>query len=150
MRTLSNISNHRGTAGQAVIEVALMSPWIFLLFIAIFDFGFYTYAAITTQNAARVAALATTDRAGNAGVQLLACQFALEEMRMLPNLASLPSSYGCAALPLTVTATPFTDTEGKPASRVSVTYQTVQLFPLPFMMGRFTLTRTVEMRVFGI
>jgi hypothetical protein len=67
---------------------------------------------------------------------------------MLPNIASLPPTHACTALPLIVTATPFNDSEGMPASRVAVTYQTVQLFPLPYMMGRMTLTRIAEMRVY--
>ncbi len=135
--------------GHAAIEIALMSPWILLLFIAIFDFGFYSYAAIATQNAARIAVLATSANAGSMGSQPTACQHALPEMVMLPNIASLPPSHACTALPLIVTVTPIAnDSEGMPASRVAVTYQTVQLFPLPYMMGRMTLTRIAEMRVY--
>lgn len=40
--------------GHAVIEVALLSPWIFFLFVGTLDMGFYTHALIATQNAARV------------------------------------------------------------------------------------------------
>src|SRR6476646_3701085 len=47
-------------SGHAVVETALMAPWLFLFFIAIFDFGFYAYAGIVTANAARVAALHTS------------------------------------------------------------------------------------------
>lgn len=149
-----NASKHLRQAqrGHAIIEVALMAPWIFLVFIAVFNFGFYAFAAITTQNAARIAALATSANPGSAASQATACVHALEEMRMLPNIAGLAPTYGCAALPLTVTATAVPDAEDPAkfaASRVAVTYQTVQLFPLPFMMGRMTLTRVAEMRVFG-
>lgn len=135
--------------GQAVIEVAFIAPWIFLLFAAVFDFGFYAYALINTQNAARVAALATSADLASSGSQATACAHVLPEMRMLPNISGIVATHSCTTLPLIVDATAFTDSEGKPASRVSVTYQTVQLFPLPFMMGRMTATRTVEMRVFG-
>ena len=143
---LSGALNRR--RGHAVIEVALMSPWILLLFIAIFNFGFYSYAAIATQNAARIAVLATAAVGGNAGSQSTACQHAVTEMSMLPNIASIASTHTCTSLPLIVTATPFNDAEGMPASRVAVTYQSVQLFPLPYMMGRMTLTRVAEMRVY--
>jgi hypothetical protein len=132
--------------GHAAVEVALLSPWILLLFLAIFNFGFFSYAAITTQNAARVAALATSAGSTSAGSQPIGCTHALQEMRMLPNIASLSAGYACGALPLVVTVTP-TTVAGEAASRVSVTYQSVQLFPLPFLMGRMTLTRSVEMRV---
>lgn len=140
-----------GRHGQAAIEVALMSPWILLLFIAIFDFGFYAYAAICTQNAARIAVLATSKDPGSAASQPTGCTHALEEMRMLPNIAGLANTYPCTALPLIVNVSSFADPETSPklGSRVSVTYQTVQLFPLPFLMGRMTLTRVAEARVFG-
>jgi hypothetical protein len=130
--------------GHAAIEVALLAPWIVLLFIAIFNFGFYAYAAICTQNAARVAALATASAPETAASQSVACSQALEEMRMLPNVAGLAPSYGCGALPLRVNVVGSAN-----ASRVEVTYQTVQLFPLPFLMGRMTLTRIANVRVFG-
>jgi Flp pilus assembly protein TadG len=43
----AEISNgYRGTRGHAMVEVALMLPWILLLFVGIVEFGFYTYAAI--------------------------------------------------------------------------------------------------------
>ena len=42
--------------GNAVIEVSLLAPWIFFLLVGILDLGFYSYAAIATENAARVAA----------------------------------------------------------------------------------------------
>jgi hypothetical protein len=147
----SGISGRRfgNRDGHAAIEIALMSPWILLLFIAIFNFGFYAYAAINTQNAARIAVLGTSKDAGSAGHQDTGCKLALSEMRMLPNIAPLPSTYTCAALPLIVTVTGFNDADGMPSSRVAVTYQTVQLFPLPYMMGRMTLTRVAEMKVFG-
>lgn len=143
-----NNTDTLGKRGHAAIEVALMSPWIFLLFIAVFDFGFYAYAAMNIQNAARVAALETSVNNSSAGHQPTACSLAIREMRMLPNIAGIIGTHACTALPLIVTATAFTDTEAKPASRVSVTYQTVPLFPLPFLMGQMTMTRTVEMRVY--
>jgi Flp pilus assembly protein TadG len=144
---------NRSRRGHAVVEIALMAPWIFLLFIAIFNFGFYAYAAIATANAARIAALATAKDAVSAIDQPTACTNALEEMRMLPNIAALPPTYPCNALPLVVTVTnpapPALDDPAQIATRVAVTYQTVQLFPLPYMMGRMTLTRVAEMKVYG-
>ena len=37
-----------------------MAPWIFFLFMGTLDFGFYAYAIIATQNAARVAVMQTS------------------------------------------------------------------------------------------
>jgi Flp pilus assembly protein TadG len=136
----------RGREGHAVIEVALLSPWIFFLFAGVFDFGFYSYAAICTANAARTAALRTAASAASAGDSAAACEAALEELRMLPNVAS--GVTGCSALPVQVTATAVpVGLDGAPASRVAVTYQSVQLFRIPGLMDRMTMTRVAEMRV---
>jgi Flp pilus assembly protein TadG len=134
--------------GHAIVEVALMSPWIFLLFIGIFDFGFYAYAAIATQNAANMAALYTSAEQATAGDQTTACTYALNELNKLPNTRTLTT---CTALPVVVTAS------ANPAgclpstapcdSTVTVTYQTVQLIPIPGLMGRMTFTRSAVMRV---
>ncbi len=47
-------TSKRRQRGGSLVEVALLAPWIFFLFVGIFDFGFYAYAAICTQNAARI------------------------------------------------------------------------------------------------
>ena len=64
--------------------------------------------------------------------------------KALPNAKNLTN---CDSLPLTVAATSFLDSENFTVTRVSVTYQTPQLFTLPFMTGRLTMTRQAEMRV---
>ena len=51
--------------GHAVVEIALMAPRIFFLFVGIYDVGVYSYAAICTQNAARAAALAAAQTPSN-------------------------------------------------------------------------------------
>lgn len=137
------------TRGQAAIELALMSPWIFLLFMAVFDFGFYMVAAMSTSNAARAAALATAKSPASAASSALACRIATDEMSWLPNGSSFV--IGCGSGPLTVTAASVqaVDDNTKFSTRVRVTYQTIQLFPLPFLTGRMTLTRQAEMRVYG-
>lgn len=140
--------------GGAALEVALLSPWIFFLFLGVFDAGFYMYAAISTANAARVAALYTSSASSTLADSLGACQTALEEMRQLPNVkasVSCPSSCGagsaCTAGPVTFTAVAkATGVDGAPASQVTVQYQTVQLIALPGLTGQMTLKRTVQMR----
>ena len=44
-----------GESGSAMVEVALLAPWIFFLFVGVFDMGFYSYMAICVENAARAA-----------------------------------------------------------------------------------------------
>jgi Flp pilus assembly protein TadG len=139
------ISNNR--EGHAIVELALMCPWILLLLMGLFDFGFYAYAAISTQNAARAAVLATAGAPASAGSQATACVYARDELRYMTNYSALPA--GCGALPLQVQATAVAGPDGAPASRVQVSYRTVQLFTLPFFPGQMTITRTAEMPVFG-
>ena len=126
-----------------------MSPWILLLFIAVFDFGFYMVGAMSVSNAARAAALATASSPGTAANQGLACRIATGELGWLPNSGSFVAGCGSGPLVVTATAIPAIDDASRPATRVRVTYQTVQLFPLPFLMGRMNLTRQAEFRVYG-
>ena len=133
--------------GHAVIEIALMAPWIFLLFIGIYDVGFYSYAAICTQNAARAAALAAAE---TATAIVSPCNAALGELRMLPNINQ---SMTCGSLPLVVSVqTLATCTQcgatAYPTKQASVQYQSIPVFLMPGIMnGQMTLTRVAEMRV---
>ena len=129
--------------GHAVVEVALLSPWIFFLFAGALDVGSYMEALIATQNAARVAAEYTSSHSSYAGDNSGACTYALGEMNTLPNVHGLTS---CNALPLKVTASSVTGADGATASSVSVTYQGQVLIPIP-LLGRMTVTRTVQMRM---
>ena len=124
--------------GHAVIEISLMAPWIFFLFMGTIDFGFYAYAIIATQNAARVAVMETSQNTTTATNNALACNYALTELNVLPNTRSLVS---CGALPVIVNA------DGATASRVDVTYQTINMIPIPGLMGRLSITRNAQMRL---
>lgn len=139
--------------GHAAIEIALMSPWILLLFAGVFDFGFYAYSIISVENAARAAALQTSGAAETADSSQLACALVIDELRTANNVGSGVScpvcspGAACTAGPITVQATAVTGPDGLPASQVSVTYTSPQLFPLPWLMGRLTITRQVQMKV---
>lgn len=136
-----------------MIEISLLAPWIFLLFAGVFDFGFYAYALVATQNAARVAALYTASDRDAAGDDTTACYYALSELKSLPNAKTLappcPTSPGAItdAFPVAVNAERIVGVDGELASQVTVTYRTVPLIPLPWMTGRLTITRTVEIRI---
>lgn len=147
MQPVTNIMRSNPRRGHAIVELALMCPWILLLFMGLFDFGFYAYAAISTQNAARAAVLVTAGSDATAASQSTACLYVREELRYMTNYSSLPA--GCGALPLLVQATQVVGPDGEDASRVQVSYRTVQMFTLPFFPGQMTITRTAEMRIFG-
>ncbi|HET9319504.1 MAG TPA: TadE family protein [Bryobacteraceae bacterium] len=131
--------------GNAVIEVSLLAPWILFLLVGVLDFGFYSYAAITTENAARIAAQYGAAGASTAGDIAGACPYVLQEALALPGINS---GMNCQSLPLVLTLTPVTGPDGTAASLASVTYQTIPMIPIPgILQGQLTLTRSVEMKV---
>ena len=147
----------RRVSGNAVVEVALLLPWFAFLFMGVFDFGFYAYALISTENAARSA---TMYLAGSYSVaegewqapapasQPGACQYVLGELRKLPNVGA--SVTGCSALPVQVTVNPpVLEADGSYSTSLMVAYRTVPLFPIPGLAGQLTIRRNVVMRIFG-
>ena len=164
----------KGQSGSSIIEVALLSPWIFFLFVGIFDFGFYAYAAICTQNAARAVALAAAQTASST---VTPCGAALGEMRMLPNVGYSPAATKCAVVtgapavtqttPVNVCVQPLTLTPSSPCNLPGgaiacadctpspsatslfavVTYQTIPFVPIPgILTGQMTISRGAEER----
>jgi len=169
----TSIKNKRREQGGAIVEVALLAPWIFFLFVGVFDFGFYAYGIICTQNAARAAA---TQTASSVGVQSasIACDAAWNELRGLPNIAG--ATKDCTTLPVIVIQRTLCDstkvlpTSLRPScvsgsscadcgstadpnghsasSQVSVQYQSIPLAPIPgILAGQMTITRIMESRI---
>lgn len=132
--------------GHAVIEIALMGPWLLLMFLAVFNFGFFMYAGISVANAARAAALELAQSDGTRLDQTLACTIAKEEMRALPNSGSFPAA--CNLAPLVVTVTDVLPSGELQPARVRVAYETIQLFPLPWLAGKTTISRQVDILVY--
>ncbi len=159
--------------GQAVIEFALMVPWIIFLFVGVLDFGFYAYAVICTQNAARAVAMAQAT-GGTAGI----CGAALNEMSGLPNMPDATTSnctnypsginqsgspallYSACASTLTATTNSDTSCTGATACadctqdassisiRATVGYETLPMIPIPgLLMGQMKMQRTAEIEV---
>jgi len=129
--------------------MALVLPLFMLMILGAFDFGFLFYASIAIENAARIAALDTSASLQTAGNSATACADVTLTLQRLPNAKSFPIS--CNASPLTVSAQQVTAPDGSAGSRVTVTYSTVRLFPVPWIAwmtpGEFTLIRTSMMRV---
>ena len=130
-----------------------MAPWIFFLFVGVLDFGFFAYAAICTENAARTAALANSISVGGASDTAGACTIVLHEMNSLPNTRSLscpvttPGSTSNTN-PLGVQATLAVGPDGANAAQVTVEYRTLPMIPIPGILNsQFTFTRTVQVRV---
>jgi Flp pilus assembly protein TadG len=136
--------------GQAIIEVTLLIPWIVIAFVAAFNFGIFAYALVSTQNAARSAAMyasqsLTVAQSGSIATEV--CLYALGELRDAPGVGSGVTT--CTGMPVTVTVTPKTPGAGDMNTvQVSVTYNTMQLIALPGLMaGSLAIKRTVEMPI---
>ena len=127
-----------------MVEVALMAPWIFFLFVGALDLGFFCYELITTQNAARVAAMANSFSSGAATNQTTTCQIVVAEMNSLPNTKSLvPGTYVCPAsgpsstspIAVDVSASPETESDGSQAAVVTVSYFALPMIPIPGVLN---------------
>jgi len=135
--------------GQAVLEVTLLVPWIVFAFVASFNFGIFAYALVSTQNAARSAAMYASQSlsvAQSGGIVSQVCPYVLGELGDAPGVGGLNS---CTSSPVNVTVTAETPGAGQMNTvRVSVTYNTMHLIPLPGLMaGSLAITRTVEVPI---
>jgi Flp pilus assembly protein TadG len=133
--------------GGSALEMALLLPWYFFLFVGTFDWGFYAHGLISTEAAARTAVLYTSQSAATASDQTDACVLANEEMRIVPNISNTDATT-CNASPLVVTAASTTGPDNLPASQVTVTYTTLSLIPIPFVLtNKATFYRVAVMRL---
>jgi Flp pilus assembly protein TadG len=159
--SVSTSSLVRRRCGQSLLETSLLAPMLLFLFLGMVDFGWYVYSFIQVGNAARVAAeyLATK------GAALQTCGVVLREMKTMANVASLSPTYNCSAVaPVkvitedckvaingTVTCPAGTVTAPETrAWRVTVKYETIALFRLPFMAGKMVIGRQAVMRKMGL
>jgi len=134
------------------VEFALSAPIALLFLLAAFDFGFYAYAFISVENAARSAALRNSGGSESAADQSSACEVALEELKGLPNVTS--TSCGSAPLKVTSKLCQGSDTcdgfagtpDGSPAASVTVAYTMPAVFRFAFS-GPTVITRTSQMRM---
>lgn len=141
--------------GGSMVEMALMLPWYLFFFMGTYDWGFYAHALISTQNAARVAALYTSQNSTQASNQATACILANEELRIMVNVSGTGTPT-CATSPVVVTAVQtgvgqsVLSPDNLPASQVTVQYTTTNLIPIPGLLkSSTTIYRAVQMRLRG-
>jgi Flp pilus assembly protein TadG len=132
--------------------MSLMMPWLVFLFVGAFDWGYYAHALISTENAARVAATYASTSSTTATDTTNVCLFALEELRIVPNIGSSTTCTGTSPVAITTALigpgqTNTASADGQLAALVSVQYTTLQLIPIPMLLkSQATFYRTVEMR----
>jgi Flp pilus assembly protein TadG len=81
----------RRRRGNSIIEFSLLMPWYVFLFVAAFDYGFFSYSLIATQAAVREAVLycsASSASPCTDSSNSTQCGYALDQLRMLPNVGS--------------------------------------------------------------
>ena len=119
-----------------------MLPWFVCLFIGVLDFGFCAYGMISTQNAARIAAMWGAANSTNTGnISSSACTYAAPVFKYAPTPVT-----ACGAN-LSVAASTVTINSTMTVVQVAVTY-TVNLLSLPPLMpGSLAITRTVQMPI---
>jgi Flp pilus assembly protein TadG len=140
-------NRRKSQRGGSALEMALMLPWYMFLFVGTFDWGYYAHSLISTESAARVAALYTSQSSSTAANQSVACILANEELRVATNISSTGTPT-CAASPLIVTASSVTGPDNNAASQVTVTYTTVSLIPIPLLLEKSaTFYRVITMRL---
>ena len=139
-------------AGHAVIEVALLAPWIFFLFVGVLDLGFYAYAFISVENAARAATLLTSRSRVAATDQIDACAIVLSEMTWAAYGRTVQTN--CQAAPLVVNATLLNGSttppsqDGSDAAQVEVQYTTLTMIPIPGVLpASFVVDRKWQMKI---
>jgi Flp pilus assembly protein TadG len=135
--------------GGSALEMAMLLPWYFFLFVGTFDWGFYAHALISTEAAARTAVLYTSQSSSTAADQVTACTLANEEMRIVANISNTDATT-CTSSPLVVTAALVAANQSPDlnatASQVTVTYTTMSLIPIPFVLAnKATFYRSVVM-----
>lgn len=132
-------------SGASLIEFSLLLPWVIFLFVGAYDWGFYAHALISTEDAARVAALYGANNGG--GGTTTACNLVLQEMSISVNVTGLtapcPGPISDSS-PVAVSLS-CTTLDSVNAVQAGVTYRTMQLIPIPGLLaGKVNLYRTAE------
>jgi len=137
--------------GQAALEAGLMLPWLVFCFIGCLDLGTACYSLISTQNAARAAAVWGSYSAANAASSSFtteACSYALTELEGAPGVGSGTTTCGGTS-PVSVTASSVTGNDGQAAVSVTVSYK-LSMVAIPAILAKsVVLARTVVLTVHG-
>jgi Flp pilus assembly protein TadG len=132
--------------GSSSIEFALIVPWFVFLFIGILDLGFYNYALITAQSAARTAVLFTSSSTSASTQSALACSYVYDQLTSNINLSTATT---CSSpSPITLTTAVKTGPDGNSASTVTIQFATATMVPIPGLMpANIQVVRTAWMLI---
>jgi Flp pilus assembly protein TadG len=132
--------------GSSAVEFALITPWFIFLFIGVLDLGFYNYALITAQSAARTAVLYTSSGSSASTDSTAACNYVYDQLTSNINLAGQTTCSGSS--PISLTTAVATGPDGNSASTVQVQFMTATLIPIPLILpAKIPVVRRASMLI---
>jgi hypothetical protein len=133
----------------------MLLPWFIFLYVGVYDWGFYAHSLISTEDAARVAALYAANAAGSGtgaggGSLTTACSVVLNELSVSSNLTGVTTCTGPVSdsnpVVVALSCNPGGVLDSVQSVQAAVTYRTMQLIPIPGLLtGKTTLYRTAQL-----
>jgi Flp pilus assembly protein TadG len=132
--------------GSSVVEFAFIVPWFVFLFVGILDLGYYNYALITAQSAARTAVLYTSSSQSASADATEACEYVYDQLTSNINLSGATTCVSPS--PISLTATAATGPDGNQASTVTIQFTSATLIPIPGLLpANIPVVRTAWMLI---
>jgi hypothetical protein len=120
-------------------------PWFVFLFIGVLDLGFYDYALITAQSAARTAVLFTSSSTSASTQSDLACSYVIDQLTSNINLSGSTTCVSPSPISLT-TSVNNSGPDGNPASTVTIQFTSALMIPIPGLLpAQVPIVRTAQM-----
>jgi Flp pilus assembly protein TadG len=133
-------------SGSSMVEFAMLVPWFLFLFVGILDMGFYNYALITAQSAARTAALWTSASSSNSTDAWDACTAVYDQLTSNINLTSATTCTSPSLITMTLANTNGPD--GNLASTVTIQFNTATFIPIPGILpANIPVVRKAQMLI---
>ena len=128
----------RGDRGQALVELAMITPILIILMLGVIDYGRVYFAYVSVTNGARIGAdYASTDAAAAADTAAIKAAALTDTSDLLDQTATNPE----------VTVVTANDGQGRLYADVTMTYTFSTLFPWPGLPTSIDIERTVRSRV---
>jgi Flp pilus assembly protein TadG len=132
--------------GSSAVEFAFLVPWFIFLFVGVLDMGFYNYALITAQSAARTAVLFTSSSSSASTQTDLACSYVYDQLTSNINLTGATTCSGTS--PISLTTSVALGPDNNQASTVTVSFTSATLIPIPGLLkANFPIVRTAQMMI---
>jgi Flp pilus assembly protein TadG len=133
-------------SGSSTVEFAFLAPWFIFLFVGVLDMGYYSYALVTAQSAARTAVLFTSSSTSASTQSTLACSYVYDQLTSNINLTGATTCVSPS--PISLATSVGSGPDGNSASTVTVQFNTATLIPIPGLIpANITVVRTAEMMI---